>query len=188
MDEQKYYQLHRDKIKADDISTWKYIPIGDSMRKSYDYHYLPLQDFLDRYFSNYDNENWNRWIETIVKPVYYGDAIKWKRINYNNINDKQVFNTWFSGNQKKMQTSFESLKKQYKFNDDILLYISYLDAMGFFKDINTSVDDWLHSKNFNIGGIHKAQEDIYSLVEMSNYKYGEELIKEKLMKLEWLKK
>lgn len=190
MEEQEYYNNNKHKIKFNDISTWKYYPIGNSMRKTYDYYNINLADFLILYYKEYDETNWNRWINTIVKPLFNGDYKNWKRIDYKyqNIDDMDNFISWFEEKQQKMKNVYVKLKSLYKLDDKILLFISYLSSMNFFEEINMMINEWLENKNYNLGGRNKSNPDIYSLKEISQYAYGENLIKEKLMNLDWHKK
>lgn len=187
MEKDEYYNKNKDKIKLNDISTWKYYPLGNPMRKTYDYNNIPLNIFLLRYYEKYDDTNWNRWINTIVKPLFKDDYESWKRIDfkYYSIQDEKKFNSWFKERHNKMKESYYDLKQHCDADDEIVLFISYLSGMNFFSDINLSINEWLNRKHYDLGGRYKTKPDIYSLKEMSKYIYGENLVKDKLITLKW---
>jgi hypothetical protein len=68
------------------------------------------------------------------------------------------------------------------------MFIAYMDCLGFFKSNNISYDKWVRSKNYNIGGRQTFKEDLYTLKEIAEYNNGMNLVREKLMNLEWHKR
>lgn len=187
--ENEYYLTNKHKIDLKVIYTWKYFPVGDSMRKTYDYNYIPLEGFLERYYKHFDNNNWHRWINTIVKPLYDGNPKEWKRIDYDSIIDKSKYIPWFKDSQSKMITMYNELKHNIEFEDDILLFISYMNGLGFFRDINMPFNLWVKQNKYNLGYRDKQiKADRYSLEEIAKKKYGMNLVREKLMNLDWHKK
>ena len=112
--ENEYYLTNKHKIDLKVIYTWKYFPVGDSMRKTYDYNYIPLEGFLERYYKHFDNNNWHRWINTIVKPLYDGNPKEWKS---SSSNTKPMFGDWLSVTAELTFTRLAAcLKKSPKFN------------------------------------------------------------------------
>jgi len=187
MTEEEYYQLNRDKIDINDISTWKYFPIGKAMRKTYDYHNLSLIEYLERYYKEYHNKlQWKNWMQNIIFPLFENEISRWKRYNIDNKNDE--YKLWFEDKHNIMKFFFTRIEPLQLFDKDVLLFFSYLKAMNFFNDSNLSVNEWINSKNFNLGGRHKVAPDKYSLKEIAQEKFGNNLVRDKLMSLEWHKK
>ena len=72
------------------------------------------------------------------------------------------------------------------FEKDIVQFFFYLRSFDFFQ--NRTIDSWINSKDFNIGGRHQIEEDLYSLNDMVKEEYGNNLVRDKLMSLEWHKR
>lgn len=181
MNEEEYYKANRDKIKEHDISTWKYLPVGEIKRKIYDYQYLLLREFLTIYYSDYNKKQWTeQWMNAIVLPAFENDYEKLsKRLGEGII---RIFSA------KKMNDFYFKIKDLPLFDNDVKLFISWMCGMGFFEKQNISFENWISSKNFNIGGRHQVSEDLYSLQDMAKEEYGNNLVRDKLMFLEWHKR
>jgi len=184
----EYYLSNRDKIKLNDIETWKYYPIGEPMREPYDYLHQSLSEYLERYYSKYEKSSnyvyWKRWMITTILPLYNNDFNGWKRISdYDKKNFEMPvrFKNWNLA----MIKFYTEIKASKIFDDDILLFIAYMFAFDFFN--NMSFKEWIKTKNFDIG-FRKQEEDKYSFTEISKQKYGMNLIRDKLMKLDWHKR
>ncbi|NLK93332.1 MAG: hypothetical protein GX273_09465 [Bacteroidales bacterium] len=187
MTEEEFYRINRDKIKENDISTWKYFPIGEFKRKIYDYHYLSLKNFLKTYYNEFEKQNlWINWMRNIILPVFKNEISNWKRYNVD-INNEE-YKLWFEEKHKLMVNYYNKNKSLILFEDDIILFLSYLETFEFFQDANLTLEKWIDSKNYNIVGMHKVGEDKYSLQDMAKEKYGNNLIRDKLMSLEWHKR
>lgn len=160
------------------------------MKKTLDYYFSSLEKYLQKYYQDYDQSNWNRWMQRIIKPLFEGDIINWKRMEYNvnKISNQDNFELWFAERVKKMNDAYQQLKETSELDDEILLFVSYLASMGFFEDINMSMDDWLNSKRINQDGTGKSKKDRYSINKLSQYDLGSNLIKEKLISLDWHKR
>jgi hypothetical protein len=187
MTEEEYYISNRDKIKDNDISTWKYYPVGELRRKIYDYHHLNLKDFLLLYYKEFEKQDFwaKNWMSNIILPLITNDSTNWKRYDLDPTN--KDYKSWFEEKHNIMLDNFKKNKSLF-FEEDIIMFISYLETFGFFKDIDMSIDQWLTSKKINSGGKHKTEEDIYTLQELAKEQHGNNLIRDKLMSLEWHKK
>lgn len=182
MTEEEFYNENKFKIKENDVSTWKYIPLGELKRKIYDYHFLPLQQFLNIYYKEYLNkEQWSsQWMDAIVYPAYQNDLAKLsKRLG---VGIKDIFT------HNHMIEFYNEIKYIRFFDDDVKLFFSWLCGMNFFVSQNISFEDWINSNCYNIGGRHEVESDIYSLQDMVKEEFGNNLVRDKLMILEWYKR
>lgn len=182
MTEEELYKADRDKIKENDISTWKYYPEGELKRKIYDYHNLLLKQFLAIYYEEYSNkEQWReQWMSAIVLPAFENDLVTLaKRL------DVGVYKKFTN---RKMTNFYSEIKDIEFFDSDIKLFFSWMNGMNFFEKQKISFQNWITSKNFNIGGRHQTEEDLYSLQDMAKEDFGNNLVRDKLMSLEWHKR
>ena len=182
--EKEYYHKNRKNIDLKDIATWKYFPIGELRRKSYDYEYIKLEEYLMRYYKDFENkELWDKnWINSIILPLYNKDIDGFKKVFPNIENNKE----WFFEN--RMEEYFDFFRSYSDFDDDILMFISYMKCYGFFDNQSLKYQEWINSKKYNIGGRHQVKEDKYTLKEMAKHQYGMNLVRDKLMDLEWHKR
>lgn len=180
-EEEKYYFDNRFKISENDMSTWQYFPIGEIKRKIYDYHYQPLNLFLKRYYEDFANMNhWNGWMDDIVIPAFENDVKKLSKLL-----GEGVVNIF---SHKKMMDFYSKIKDLGFFENDIKLFLSWMNGMNFFEDQKISFQDWINSKKYNIGGRHNTQDDLYTLQEIVKETYGNNMLRDKLMSLEWHKR
>ncbi len=177
-----FEEYKNNEIKENDISTWKYCPVGSVKRKIYDYHNLSLKHFLDIYYNEYLNKShWDeRWLIPIVLPAFENDVEKLSKILglgvYKNFSHKEMID-------------FYSLIGNIDcFENDVKLFISWMAGMGFFEKQNISFQDWINTKKFNIGGRHDSEVDVYSLQDIAKEKLGNNLVRDKLIALEWHKR
>jgi hypothetical protein len=181
-EEEKYYIENRFKISENDMSTWRYFPIGEVKRKIYDYHYQPLNLFLERYYQDFSNMNqWRlQWMEAIVIPAFENDVKKLSE----RLGDG-VFKTF---SHKRMIDFYFRIKDLDFFENDIKLFLSWMNGMNFFESQKISFTDWINSSRYNIGGRHRTEGDQYSLQDIAKEAFGNNLIRDKIMSLEWHKR
>ena len=74
------------------------------------------------------------------------------------------------------------------FDEDIIMFFSYLQTFDFFQEANTTIEQWIKSKKYNIGGRHATENDLFTLQDMAKEIYGNNLVRDKLMSLEWHKR
>lgn len=182
MREEEIYRRNRNKISIDDISTWKYFPSGEVKRKIYDYHFLPLSDFLSKYYVSFpQKEFWtNQWMNAIVFPAFDNDIEKLSKRLGKGITSNFSFD--------EMHQTFSKLKNVNYLEDDVKLFVSWMSGMHFFEKQGRCFNEWINSKNYNTGGRHYIKPDIYTIKEIAQFNHGNNLLREKLMELEWHKR
>lgn len=182
MTEEEYYKANRFKINESDISTWGYFPLGEPKRMIYDYHYQSLKQFLIRYYQVFHNrEQWTeQWMNAIVIPAFENDLERLsKRLG---IGVSNVFS------HKRMIEFYHKIEDIDFFEDDVKLFFSWMNGMNFFESQETVFQDWINSRDYNIGGRHRMKEDLYSLQDIAKEEFGNNLVRDKLMSLEWHKR
>lgn len=178
-EEEKHYFENRFKISENDMSTWRYFPIGELKRKIYDYHYLSLNIFLNRYYQDFSKMNqWkSQWMDVIVFPAFENDVKK--------LSERLGDGVYTKFSNKSMIDFYSKIKDLDFFDKDIKLFLSWMNGMNFFENQKTSFQDWINSKKYNIGGRHTTEDDLYSLQDIAKETFGNNLIRDKLMSLEW---
>jgi hypothetical protein len=146
--------------------------------------YIPLQQAVNDYYQEVP-KGWYQYIEEWVNEAL---SIKTGE-DYHRYLEKTHMR-WF--NYEDVIAAYANLKRSKydtMFEDDILRYIAYMYASGFFKkyggfkDIyDPDIDDWLNFK-----GIYKTGMYEYSLMDLLPLKHGQNAIRWKLVFAEkWL--
>lgn len=142
---------------------------------------LPLEEYLYKYYSKYENDSlkfnyWNKTMKESIDPCYNEELRdetlkkKWK------FTDVKFFKL------DKMNFIYAELASQGYFPDDINRFIGVMAGLGFFDSITLS--SWLNSKNWS-NNINIEEGTWYSLLEIAKVKYGDNLIRSNLTILKW---
>lgn len=154
----------------------------EKKRKIYDYNFLPLNQFISRYYTDFTKKKqWDsQWMQAIVLPAFQNDIQKLSiRLG---VGISNIFSN------KKMQEFYSKIKHLDFFDDDVKLFFSWMCGMSFFENQNKEFEEWINSRNYNTGGRHPIKDDLYSLKEMALEQNGNNLVRDKLMSLEWHKR
>lgn len=146
-----------------------------------EYILLPLQDYLQDNSTQLP-EGWikvNDWINKVFEIK--SDMEYQSLLDEFQVEDVDI---------RKSKESYTNLKSKYNnFDDDILMFISFLLGTTYFSRIgNPTIEEWLNAVDINHP--FKKEEDLgygYSFFDASRYEFGQNIIRKKLLStLHWI--
>lgn len=129
-----------------------------------------LDNSLKKYYRDYNKNGWDNFMQTLVLPAFNYNL----REEFKTKNSSRFENFSFID----MEKFYDRWKKKKMFDDDILLFISFLAGDSFFE--NKDFEVWINEKRFD--------EPIqYSILDVSKMPYGMNFIRSYLISLPWWK-
>lgn len=156
-----------------ELDKFKNFHEGTPEKRHYDFYHLPFEDWVAKYYANPDLTQWKLWQE---------DA-------NNALTNRNLFIQQWKGRSQKfdfqeMESTFEELKKKKEFEDDIMLYISFLAGDGFFKTYHITIEQWYTMKNWASPGI-EPNSKTRTINELKLMPYGINYLRTRLADLNW---
>lgn len=153
------------------IEEFKDFPEGSPEKRHYDFHHLPFEAWVKKYYTNPDFKQWNLCLEDVR----------------NALNNRDLFiKQWKSRAEKfdfrKMEDVLSDLRTKKEFEDDILMYISFLAGDGFFKTYNITIEQWYLMKSWAAPGKELNQPTIQYLKSIP---FGTNYLRMRLADLNW---
>lgn len=136
------------------------------------YILIPLEEFLEQYHSKIKN-GWHQ-VQGYVNEAF-------------NIKTQENYNAFLKEfpefDYNRMHEMYERIKIDLSFfDDDILKFIAFITALGYFEKIgNPSLDVWINADNFNKPFEQCEKDEGYSLLDILPLKYGTNAIRNDLL-------
>jgi hypothetical protein len=162
------------------IRAYESYPEGSYQKHLYDEYFLPKEEYIRKYYKNYDQNRWNKWMDNIVYPAFD----KQRRDIY--LNFLYKIKPSFVVNFNKLDMFWDKIKNDDRFDTELKYFFSFLCSTGFFNDI--SFDSWLNLKNWQHPWYNEYEPNVSSILEIINYDYGINYLKVMLLDMPWLNK
>jgi len=157
-----------------DVINYKDYPEGSQGKKYYDSVYLPIQEYLVKYYKDIDLSRWNYIKEKFIDPLFdlsknelYLDFLKSTKPNF--FPDKE-----------KLDFFWKIIKEDNRFDLELKKFFAFLYAIGFYRDLN--FDEWLNV-NYWSHPWNKEFEDDYTILQLLDYKHSDNYLKERFATL-----
>jgi hypothetical protein len=152
-----------------EVFKYRDYPDGSPHKMSYDFYYLPFQEYLDKYYINPDLKQWNYINQKFVIPLF--DGTSWSDYSSFLYNVKPPF----APDENLKNIFWEKVKDDTRFSKELKCFFSFLYSIGFFREL--SFEEWLKSTNWMHPWYSNDIEDIKSIVELLRYKHSENYLK-----------
>lgn len=180
-------------MSKEEIIQYANFPEGSWQKNKYDYVVLPFQDYLDKYYHDFE-------VKMDIIPEGKLVPHRWVQIQKNCLDKAFQFNDEeFEAYLKNIRCPLpigkaSCMKKKIKeyeeqelvFDTDILRFFSMLECSNFLiKNDIKSIQNWLEIQNW-----FDPQKDIKqerTIKEILSYRYGNHWLRDKLVDLPWLK-
>lgn len=166
------------KEERDKIVLYKDYPEGSYQKHLYDENFLPLKDYIYKYYKDKSMDRWMMWINKFVYPLFNES----ERENYYQFlyKAKPSFYPEFT----KLKEIWPKISLDNRFDNELKHFFAFLYTCGFFNTVN--FEDWLNSNNWLHPWYNEPYENNESILEILKYNYGIKYIKLLLIDMPWL--
>lgn len=149
--------------EKEELKKYKDYPETSSLRRGYDRYFLPFDDYVKKYYSNPDLEQWTRWNLRYVEPAFdksrHTEMIK---------NFGYVSITMFDFNSQ--YDVYDQLKNDERLPEDVKKFIGFLAGAEFFSKYNLTAKQWFNLKNWHNPNVEN--EDGKTINEILSFEKG----------------
>ncbi|HEY0740831.1 MAG TPA: hypothetical protein VGD40_05180 [Chryseosolibacter sp.] len=167
-------------MKKQDTLKYKDFPEGSASKRLYDYHHLPFQSYLSKYYVAPDLKSWNSLVHEYVLPSFDNEQRNYCLL----IMAKK--GAPFRPDFEKLEEYWARLKSDRRFDEELGRFFSFLGACNFFERFNIDLNDWLHMKNWQKPARKKVLEDARTIMEILSFNFGVNFLKSELALMPWV--
>ena len=156
------------------MEEYKNYPEGSAGKKLYDKYHMPFETWIKKYYQDADLTGWNRFYKWVTKAFAKSALFEsqWCKGRIERYDYDRLYST------------YKSVSSLGFFDEEINRFIAFIASEGFFEIYNLSLDEWLHSKEWNHPS-QKCEIHCYTIVEVSKLPFGINYIKSELAKLDF---
>lgn len=154
---------------------FKDFPEGSLSKKYFDSFFMSTENYLEKYYQEIDLTRWNYINSKFVTPMFdgtswevYMDYLKKAKPNFLPIEIK-VKELWIH------------IQDDNRFSLELKHFFCFLYSIDFFKELN--FEEWLNVPNWRHPWYLSPKDEDKSILELLNYKFSENYLKEKLATL-----
>lgn len=153
--------------KQKEALKYKNEPEGSLDKKNYDRYFLPFSEYLTKYYSNSNFEQWDRWQMRYIEPSFdeskHDEFVKnWGYLKKEYHNFDEQYNV------------YNQLKDDNRLPEDVKKFIGFLigaNQASFLKKYYLTLEQWFNIKNWQNPYLEET-EDGHTINEILSYPYG----------------
>jgi hypothetical protein len=147
-----------------EILKYKDYPEGSGGKNLYDKYFLPINEYIKKYYANPEYKEWDTWYKKYIEPAFNETR-----------HDEMVKNFGYVSKERhdfeEQYKVYSLLKDRQNLSEEVKQFIGFLAGAGFFKKYGLTVGNWFNSKNWLNPNLEEA-DDKMTINEILNIPYG----------------